>query len=70
MPYPCVPQVLASAEAVALAAVMLGKADRVRVVDLGEHLLGESGEPVGLKELQVVDVDRTFPPPRTFKVSQ
>lgn len=46
------------------------KEERFRIVDLGEHLLREGGEPLGLKELQLLDVARTFPPLKTFKVTR
>jgi hypothetical protein len=52
---------MASADAIA-------KEDNLQVMDMGRHCLTDGSKPVGLKELQLVDVPRSFPPLRTYKV--
>jgi hypothetical protein len=60
--------VLVTAAAMGPATVLMTKADKVGIVDLGEHCLRKGNGPVGLKELKLVDVVRHFPPLRSVKV--
>jgi hypothetical protein len=61
------PQILVS-EAVMASADAVAKEDNLQVMDMGRHCLTDGSKPVGLKELQLVDVPRSFPPLRTYKV--
>lgn len=45
------------------------RVDKIRVVDMGIHCLTSESKPGELKELQLVDIARNFPPILTFKVA-